>query len=188
MHIEQAELVFEVNQVSPQRYDFRCANLFDLAAEDLGTFDVVLCLGLLYHTCKPMELLEWVSRVNTDLLLIDTTLSPHPGAVLEFAHEPADDPRTACDRELVLFPSRGAVLAMVRSLGYEAVVLAPHFSDYAGAEDFRLGHRRAFVCSKRTNLADLHAEVEPLCGQLAPRGDSTPGLLRRVLRRLSRRG
>jgi SAM-dependent methyltransferase len=158
MHIEQANLVFEVKGVDPQRYDFRCANLFDVMDDAPGRFDIVLCLGLLYHVSKPMSLLEWIAGLNTDLLVIDTMLSSLPGSAFEVFHEPIDDPRAACDRELVLVPTRTAVLDMVRVLGYQAAVLEPSFSDYTGAEDFQAGTRRAIICSKRTPLGGL-----PVC-------------------------
>ena len=77
MHIEQANLVFEGSDVDPGRYSFLQRDLFDLNLEELGSFDIVLCLGLLYHVNRPIELLEKLRRCNTDLLLIDTSL--HPG-------------------------------------------------------------------------------------------------------------
>src|SRR5262249_29992354 len=51
-YIEQARFVFEAKGVDPRRYDFRCANVFEVEPEDLGTFDIVLCLGVLYHVSK----------------------------------------------------------------------------------------------------------------------------------------
>ena len=179
MHVEQANLVFQVKGVPRHRYDFRCANLFDIMGEDLGPFDLVLCMGLLYHTCKPMTLLEWVARVNSDVLLIDTSLSARSGLVLEFYHEPCDEPRHSCDYELVMFPTRGAVLDMVRQVGYRAVVLRPNFDDYTGADDFRSGRRRAFVCAKQTALEGLPVEPDE--------GPAKAGVLVRLLRRVARR-
>ena len=125
----------------------------DLADEDLGTFDVVLCLGLLYHTSNPVGLLEWAAGINTDVLLIDTALSGRDGSVFEMAVDDPDDPRSSCAGRLVFYPTRQAVLDLVRHLGYRAVVLEPHFDDYAGAADFRDGLRRAFLCTRRTSLA-----------------------------------
>lgn len=185
MHVDQANLVFETKGVERSRYDFRCANLFDVMAEDLGSFDLVLCLGLLYHTCKPMTLLEWVARVNTDVLVIDTGLSQRSGSVLEFYHEPLAEPRSACDYELVMFPTRAAVLDMVGQFGYRAAVLEPRFSSYVGAEDFRLGQRRAFVCARCTPLDGLPVESDVAPVPVPP---SRP-LLARLLRRMGlRRG
>jgi SAM-dependent methyltransferase len=156
-HVEQANLVFEARGVDPSRFRFRLANVFDLAVEELGSFDIVLCLGLLYHVAKPVDLLEWISRINSDLLLIDTSLSGRDGSLLEIAWDDLDEPRSACDRSLVLYPTRAAVLDMVRSFGYSSVVLRPNFASYEGSEDFRVGLRRAFVCARRTDLASLTA-------------------------------
>src|SRR4051812_19373771 len=109
MHIGQANLVFEVNGIDPQRYDFRCANLFDVMDDARGRFDLVLFLGLLYHVSKPMSLLEWIASRNSDPLVIDTMLSSLLGSAFEVFHEPLDDPRAACDHGLVLVPTRAAV-------------------------------------------------------------------------------
>jgi hypothetical protein len=121
----------------------------------------VLCLGLLYHVSKPMTLLEWIARINTDLLAIDTNLSTRLGSLLEIHHDDLDDPRNACDRELVTFPTRDAMRDMVRQFGYETVVLRPNFDSYEGSEDFRDGRRRGFLCARRTDLAAVMDLAEP---------------------------
>jgi SAM-dependent methyltransferase len=161
MHVQQAEFVFEARNVDRDRYAFRRANVFELAAEDLGEFDVVLCLGLFYHMCKHVQLLEWIAGLNPDVLLIDTKLSRRAGAVLEIGREDLDIPGNACDRELVLVPTRAAVLELVRAFGYQAGVLRPNFSDYEGADDFRDGWRRAFLCARHTPLETVADAFEP---------------------------
>jgi len=72
MHVDQANFVFETKGIDPRRYRFERHNLFDLDFSGLGRFDIVLCLGLLYHVNKPIELFEKIAMVNSDLLLIDT--------------------------------------------------------------------------------------------------------------------
>ena len=160
MHIDQARFVFEAKGIPSERFDFHCADVFDATAVDICTFDIVLCLGLLYSVCKPMTLLERIARINCDLLLIDTSLSTREGSILEIRHETLDEPRHACDYELVTYPTKAAVLDMVRQFGYEVRILTPPFSDYTGAEDFQTNRRRAFICSKRTLLAQLNEELE----------------------------
>lgn len=160
MHIEQAELVFETRGVARHRYDFCRANVFDLTSHDLGTFDVVFCLGLFYHIAKHVSLLEWIARLNTDVLVIDTNLSEYAGSVLEIRHDALDVPGNACDYELVMFPTRQAMLDLARQFAYQAVVLEPRFSSYQGAEDFQHGSRRAFVCAKRSDLSLLRTFAE----------------------------
>jgi SAM-dependent methyltransferase len=157
MHIEQSNLVMEARGIDPARYRFEVANVF--AWEPGTSFDVVLCLGLLYHVSKPVELMERCSRWNTDLLVIDTSLSTMRRSGFDVFQEIPDDPRTSVESSLVLAPSRGAVLEMLRDVGYDADVLRPGFDSYEGAENYRLGTRRAFVASKNTPLAGLDVET-----------------------------
>jgi SAM-dependent methyltransferase len=160
MHVDQANFVFEVNEISRDRYQFATGDIFKTDFSALGSFDIVLCLGLLYHVSKPIELLEKIVSVNTDLLVIDTSLSLLPGASFELRREPLDDPRMAVDYETVMVPTRKAVLDLIQQFGYEGAVLKPRFGDYNGSHDYRLRMRRAFFCSKQTDLARLDAPTE----------------------------
>lgn len=160
MHVEQAQFVFAMNNVPQHRYEFRCGDVFQALSGETAKFDIVLCLGLFYHIGKHMNLLEVVSALNTDLLIIDTKLSSRRGSALEISHESLDEPRNACDYELTMVPTRVAVCDMVRQFGYRCVILRPDFSDYSGAHDFRTGRRRAFVCTKQTCLDGLSVELE----------------------------
>jgi tRNA (mo5U34)-methyltransferase len=160
MHIDQANLVFDVKNVEKDRYRFVQADIFETDFAALGKFDVVLCLGLLYHVSKPIELLERIAEAGSDIVVIDTHLSSVGGACLEIIHESLDDPRSAVDRELVLWPTRQAVRDMVQLFGYDVRLLKPRFDDYTGARDYREGHRRAFLCASQTDLGALPAPVE----------------------------
>ncbi len=57
MHIDQANFVFEVNDVDRSRYRFLTGNVFDVDLRTWGEFDIVLCFGLLYHVSSPVQLL-----------------------------------------------------------------------------------------------------------------------------------
>lgn len=152
MHVDQANFIFEVNEVEPTRFDFISGNIYDLVNKDLGDFDIVFFFGLMYHINKPIELLELISSVNSDTLVIDTLLSEKEGSLLEIRHESLDEPRNAIDYELVLVPTKNAVLEMTNQFGYQAKTLEPNFSDYEGSHDYQGGYRKAFICSKRSNL------------------------------------
>jgi SAM-dependent methyltransferase len=158
MHVDQARLVFEVNRVAPERYDFRKADLYDVDLAEHGPFDLVLCLGLLYHVSKPMELFERIAAVNTDLLIVDTTLVGFPGSLLRLKKEDLEDPRSGIDYEVVTYPTRQAVIDMVRAFHYSVRLLKPEFSSWEGSRDYRCGMRRAYVCAKRTDLSAVGIE------------------------------
>ena len=162
MHIEQANLVFEVREIEKAKHQFVLGNVLEVDFQQWGHFDIVLCLGLLYHVSKPMVLMERVCQVNSDVLVIDTQLSGASGSYLELRHENLDDPRHAVDCELVMVPTKQAVVDMARQLGYAAVVLKPGFQDWTGCEDYELGTRRAFLCAKKTDISDLPVEAESI--------------------------
>jgi len=157
MHVDQSNLVFEVNEIARDRYEFVCANIFDA---DLGgcQFDIVLCLGLMYHVAKPIELLELIAAVNTDIAVIDTELSRVPGRYFEFETESLDEPRDAVDYAFALWPTRAAVFELAERFGYATAMLKPRFSSWKGSVDYRYGFRRAFICAKQTPLDALPAE------------------------------
>lgn len=162
MHIDQANFVFDVSGIDRERYDFVAGNLFETDFESLGQFDIVLCLGLMYHVAKPVELVERIASVNTDTLVIDTAISTAPGSYLELRHEATlDEPRSAVDYQLVVFPTARAVFDIVEQFGYSALMAKPRFSDYVGSRDYQLGQRRAFICAKGP-LPSRAFESEPV--------------------------
>jgi SAM-dependent methyltransferase len=182
MHVDQANLVFEAKGVEAGRYRFQVSDVFalDLTAED--PFDIVLCLGLLYHVSKPFELMERMSAWNTDLLVVDTTLDPRPGPYFRIRRQELDDPRTAVDRPVALYPSKEAVAALAHEFGYRSVrMLRPRFTSWEGSRSYRNGTRRAFFCAKRTSLNDLDSEPLATAQQGASRR------VNRAARRLRRR-
>ena len=84
MHLDQARLVFDVNGIDTDRYELVEGNVFDIDLRQLGSFDLVFCLGLMYHVSKPVTLIEKIARVNSDLLIIDTSLAGRPGSLLHY--------------------------------------------------------------------------------------------------------
>ena len=160
MHVDQANFVFEVKEIENRRYDFVAGNLFDVNLRRFGTFDVVLCLGLMYHISKHMVSMEKISEVNSDALRVDTSLSTLLGPYLEIRHEPLEEPRRAADYELVMSPTWEGAHELVRQFGYSVVTLKPRFDDYEGARSYQSGERRAFLCAKRTDISHVPVEAE----------------------------
>jgi tRNA (mo5U34)-methyltransferase len=162
MHIDQASLVFAVNGVPRHRYEFVCADVFDLDYLRFGSFDIVLCLGLLYHVSKPVELFERIAATNAGIVVIDTALSLASGACLEVRHESTEDPVNALDRPLVLYPTAQAVLQIAHQFGYLTGIIKPKFTDHTGCLDYQQLKRRAFIAVKEPNLLGPPFEFEQL--------------------------
>ena len=151
--MEQANFVFEVNEIEKKRYSFIAKDLFDIDFREFGAFDIVLCLGLLYHVCKPVLLMERIAEVNNDILVIDTNLSMTRGSHMEifFDYEGLD---SYVEHKMVMRPTRRAMFDIAKEYGYSVVMLKPRFTDYLGVDDYRRG-RKAFLCAKKTNLSKL---------------------------------
>lgn len=159
MHVEQANLVFKIDGVERTRYEFVEGNVLDFDFIRYGTFDIVLCLGLLHHIHHPMAFFEKVSEANSDILVIDTNLSRAPGPYLEMRYDKLDDPRCAIDRELVLCHTKQSLAGMVREFGYSVLMLKPKFDNWERCKDYKRGARRAFICTKKSSLSSLDTEA-----------------------------
>jgi tRNA (mo5U34)-methyltransferase len=185
IHIDQASLVFEVKGVETSRYRFATADVLALDLTDEEPFDVVLCLGLLYHVSKPFELMERISAWNTDLLVVDTVLDPSPGPYFRIRGQKVEDPRHAIDRPVALHPSKAAVARLAREFGYRDVeMLRPRFTSWEGSGSYRKGNRRAFVCAKHTALSEL--DSEPIGGSRRRRAAQRIARVARLVRRPAR--
>jgi SAM-dependent methyltransferase len=156
MYIEQAELVFEAKRIDPSRYRFETRNVFEW--DPAESFDVALCLGLLDHVAKPLELFEVITRAGAQTVVVDCEISRARSSVFEVSS--LYDPQAVIDYPLVLIPSRQAVLELADQFGYESIALEQKISDYSGMADYRDQRRLAFMCSKSQPLRGRLAEAK----------------------------
>jgi SAM-dependent methyltransferase len=156
-YLDQAELVFEAKGVDTSRYRFEEGNV--LAHEFGEPFDVVLCLGLMSHLCKPFELFEVMAATGAELIVIDTEVSRARLSVFELAkpYNTSD----SVEYPLVLIPSRAAVADLAEQFGFDTRALAPQIANYSGMSDYRRRRRLAFVCSRGIALDGVAAAQEP---------------------------
>jgi SAM-dependent methyltransferase len=154
MHIDQANLVFEAKGADPARYRFETANVFEHVLSE--RFDVVLCLGLLDHVAKPVELFELMTRAGAEVIVIDTEVSRSRASVFEVDN--LADTQTVFDERLVLIPSRDAVAELATQFGFDTVTLVQNMTDYTGMSDYRRQRRLAFICAKDATLQALPRE------------------------------
>jgi SAM-dependent methyltransferase len=152
-HVDQANLVFAAKGIDASRYRFEQGDVFTY--DFGGHCDVVLCLGLLEHLAKPVELFERMAATGAELLVIDTSLARGSSSCFEVSH--LDEPDTY--GELVLVPTRDAVVELAARSGYATVALARNMTDYAGMEDYRRLRRLAFICSRSAPLQMLPREA-----------------------------
>ncbi len=191
MHVDQAKFVFEAKGIDPDRYRFELGNVLSYPVSN--DFDVVLCLGLLYHVSKPTELFEVMARSGADILVIDTRVSNIPSSCFEIRHENLDDPRNGLDHEMIFVPTRQAVAALAGQFGYRTVPLALDMASTEGMKTFEARQRVAFMCAKTADLSGLPRETPPLEAQPGIKADaarlarSSANDIRRHLHRLLHR-
>ncbi len=166
-HIEAANRRFAEAGIDRDRYRFEVGNVFDLSPDP--SFDIVLCLGLLYHVAKPVELFEVMAEAK--LIVIDTAVSMLPGSAFAVGHEAITERTNAIDYELVFYPTRQAVIDLATQFGFQCVPLALTLSDERRMARFASGGRVAFICAKEMDLSHLPREAPPLQAQSGIRAD-----------------
>jgi SAM-dependent methyltransferase len=155
--LEQAHLVFEAKGIDPNRYRFEQGNIFEHDFSE--RFDVVMCLGLMYHISKPLELFELMAGVGAETIVIDTVISPSNASIFAVQRESVEGWLLAADYETVLIPSRQAVVDLAGQFGFTTVPLALNMTDFTGLAEYRTERRLAFICAKdASTLAGLAAE------------------------------
>jgi tRNA (mo5U34)-methyltransferase len=96
-------------------------DVLDLSPERVGSFDVVLFLGVLYHLPNPQLGLERVASVTKDLLIVETVVDMvgirRPAAAFYPGRELNNDPTNWWG------PNHAAVVGMLKVAGFKRVEL-----------------------------------------------------------------
>jgi len=120
-------------------------DVMDLSEDEVGTFDVVLFLGVLYHLRHPLLALERVASVTGGLLILETEVDLALGRRPAMAFYPGEELRE--DWTNWWGPNPAAVVAMLRAVGFSRVeVVSPNSLAYRA---MRAGKRLAGALRER---------------------------------------
>ena len=104
--------------------EVREIDLDGLSVDSVGTFDVVLFAGVLYHLRNPLLVLEQMATLCDETLILETHLdaleSPVPAMVFYPTTELGNDPTNWWG------PNPACVIAMLRDVGFATVEFTPH--------------------------------------------------------------
>ena len=122
-----AKAGFELaREVLHSKVEDRTIDVLELSPDRVGTFDLVLCLGVLYHMRHPALALERVFSVTGDQLILETHVDlltiPRPAIALYPHGELDGDPTSWCG------PNPAAVEAMLDAAGFRRVKLVSRYS------------------------------------------------------------
>ena len=81
-HVQDSELIRDIYQL--EHLSFRQGDIHELEQEQLGQFDVVLMLGLLYHLENPIGALRICRSLCKNLCLIETQVVPGMSGYVDF--------------------------------------------------------------------------------------------------------
>ncbi|HEV7889152.1 MAG TPA: DUF1698 domain-containing protein [Pyrinomonadaceae bacterium] len=127
-----------VRDVLGLEIEYERASVYDLDPRELGQFDVVLALGLIYH-CKHLVLaLERLYGVTRELLILETAVYPPKKAPASFAYDVGglrptlhplayvENPSEAKEAVYNWFlPGVESLRALLRNVGFDSVEVFP---------------------------------------------------------------
>ena len=145
VNVRRARLVRDHLGIEPGRLEFHQADVF--ALPDLGRFDIVLMLGLVYHLENPIVALRIARALTKSLCLVESQLTEQrtpimagngsSGVLFERAasfaawveEDQAENPLASFGGVMSLIPNEAALLAMGRVAGFGEVQIAPASPD-----------------------------------------------------------
>jgi 2-polyprenyl-3-methyl-5-hydroxy-6-metoxy-1,4-benzoquinol methylase len=142
-NVDQANLILELTGIDGVR--FEQGNAYELSRERLGEYDIVFYFGLLYHLAHPVLALERLYETTGQLAVVDTTVIRDSRAVCRIRTDTPHEQNHP--NRLAMIPSRAAVAAMLRHVGFRRVVLIPN-GPATPPPDYESGRRATFVAEK----------------------------------------
>jgi SAM-dependent methyltransferase len=95
------------------------ANVEDLPAAEMGTFDLVLCFGLLYHVENPFRAIRNLYSVTGKILLIETMRIPGSETAMQLLDEGQAEDQGL--NYVAFYPSESCLIKMLYRAGFPFV-------------------------------------------------------------------
>jgi tRNA (mo5U34)-methyltransferase len=141
VNVRRARLLRDHFGISSDRLKIERADVYELRADDLGRFDVVLILGLIYHLENPIGAIRTARSLTQGVCLLETQLTRQEAPIRtgwgipdEFTDEPASwaarfeapeeqdtQPLAAFGGVISLIPNRAAVVQAMTVAGFTGV-------------------------------------------------------------------
>jgi 2-polyprenyl-3-methyl-5-hydroxy-6-metoxy-1,4-benzoquinol methylase len=146
VNVRRARLVRDHLGIDPARLEFHQADVF--ALPDLGRFDVVLMLGLIYHLENPMAAMRIARALTKSVCFVESQLTEQRTPIMAgnggsgvhferpesfaawFEEDQEENPLASFGRVLSLVPNEAALLLMGRVAGFSDVRIAPASADH----------------------------------------------------------
>jgi tRNA (mo5U34)-methyltransferase len=137
-NVHRARLVRDHFGIAPERMEFIQGDAIGLDRDELGRFDVILMLGLIYHLERPLEALRVARSMCRGVCLIESqltrqdepiaytygtpdVLSLAPASFAAWVEDEPDNRLASATGVMSLVPNRAALASMPRWAGFESV-------------------------------------------------------------------
>ena len=164
--VEQAKFICRAQQIDS--VEFKQMKVMEIN-EQMGQFDIVLFIGVLYVMERPFEAIGKLSEVTKDILLIDTELIPIDYPILALKESLPNVAYNTFDSGLTFTPSSDAVSSMLKYTGFKEpkklFAKGKNWKANSYTRHYLTGHRGAFIARK---------SLEALQNRLWPKGALHP--------------
>ena len=166
--------------------DFHVADAEDASLADLGTFDLVLCFGLLYHLENPMRAIRNLCALTGKLLLLESMAVDEEQPFFLLLDEPEGEDQSL--RAVSCYPSEGAMIKMAYRAGFPHVY---RFRELPNHDDFRAAtgrtRARTVIAASVPPLGSTLIDIAPEPKPSRDYWTTDPTGITKVLRRLRRK-
>lgn len=155
-----AQANFIKNAVGADAVRFEKRSLDDLSPEKDGHFDIVLCLGILYHLENPVASMRKIAAVTRGLLLVETNIFVTKSELPVWRMKVSGGPTEEKDVTSLWRPEQGvcqfvpnpvAVEGLLRFLGFPNVEHLTPAGRILKEPRYQEGRRGAFVATRPRN-------------------------------------
>ena len=142
---------------------FENRDVEDPSITDLGSFDLILCFGLLYHLENPLRSIRHLRSLTAKVLLLESMCVPSRESLALLREEPKQDDQSLTD--LAFYPSESCMVKMLYRAGFSEVYRVAPLPNH---DDFRETpshfRRRTILCASLIplKLPSLVLIPEPL--------------------------
>ena len=165
---------------------FVFADVEEASILQAGAFDLVFCVGLLYHLENPLRALRNLAAITKTILLIESRATPQRESAFYLKQEPMLEDQSL--RSLALYPSESSLIQICYKLGFSSVYRTARFPNH---EDFRdqLGRKRqrTILVASKHPVESAHLLPLPEPPEFYDPWQTTAGRILSYWRRLIRR-
>ncbi len=124
--VQSANKTFTDKGIRSSQFEFVHGDAHDVLTDGVGSFDVVMCLGFIYHTLRYVELFSGIRATGARHLIIDTRVHLGNKRVIAVHSNPVQKEGLAVEdrfsykgQALVGRPSMAALEHMLGAYGYD---------------------------------------------------------------------